>query len=112
MAGSNNLKPFAPGQSGNPEGRPKGARNRLGEAFLDAMSADFETHGTAIIAKVRETEPAQYLKIVASLLPRQIALAPNAFDGVPDDELHALVEAVRMALRLGDTTATPAAKPH
>ena len=25
-----NLKPFKPGQSGNPTGRPKGARNRLG----------------------------------------------------------------------------------
>ena len=25
-----NLKPFKPGQSGNPKGRPKGARNRLG----------------------------------------------------------------------------------
>ena len=25
-----NLKPFKPRQSGNPKGRPKGARNRLG----------------------------------------------------------------------------------
>ena len=24
-----NLRPFKPGQSGNPKGRPKGARNRL-----------------------------------------------------------------------------------
>jgi hypothetical protein len=28
------LKPFKPGQSGNPKGRPKGARNRLGTQFL------------------------------------------------------------------------------
>ena len=31
-----NLKPFKPGQSGNPKGRPKGARNRLGTQFLKA----------------------------------------------------------------------------
>ena len=29
-----NLIPFKPGQSGNPRGRPRGARNRLGEEFL------------------------------------------------------------------------------
>ena len=36
-----NLKPFKPGQSGNPKGRPKGARNRLGTQFLEALEADF-----------------------------------------------------------------------
>ena len=30
-----NLKPFKPRQSGNPKGRPKGARNRLGTQFLE-----------------------------------------------------------------------------
>ena len=29
-----NLEPFKPGQSGNPEGRPKGASNHLGTRFL------------------------------------------------------------------------------
>jgi Family of unknown function (DUF5681) len=28
-----NLRPYKPGQSGNPKGRPKGARNRLGTQF-------------------------------------------------------------------------------
>src|SRR5215471_10323251 len=36
-----NLRPFKPGQSGNPKGRPKGARNRLGTQFLEALEADF-----------------------------------------------------------------------
>ena len=30
-------------------GRPKGSRNKLGEAFLEAMHADFEQHGVEVI---------------------------------------------------------------
>jgi uncharacterized protein DUF5681 len=37
-----NLTPLKPGQSGNPKGRPKGARNRLGTPFLEALEADFK----------------------------------------------------------------------
>jgi len=28
---------YKPGQSGNPNGRPKGSRNKLGEAFIAAL---------------------------------------------------------------------------
>lgn len=58
-------------QPGNP-GRPKGARNKLGEAFLEAMYADFTNHGVAAIVKVRDEKPDQYLKVVASILPKEI----------------------------------------
>ena len=41
-----NLKePWKPGRSGNPKGRPKGARNRLGTEFLEALEADFNPPG-------------------------------------------------------------------
>ena len=77
---SEQLKPrgagrrFAPGQSGNPAGRPKGARNRLSESMLDALANDFEQHGAAAITKVRETDPGAYLRTIASLLPKQVGL--------------------------------------
>ena len=66
-----NLKPFKPGQSGNPKGRPKGARNRLGTQFLEALEADFNQYGPQAIALVREKKPEVYMRVVADLLPKE-----------------------------------------
>jgi len=66
-----NLVPFKPGQSGNPKGRPKGARNRLGTQFLEALEADFNQFGSQAIALVREKKPEIYMRVVADLLPKE-----------------------------------------
>jgi hypothetical protein len=66
-----NLRPFKPGQSGNPKGRPKGARNRLGTQFLEALEADFNKFGAQAIALVREKKPEVYIRVVADLLPKE-----------------------------------------
>lgn len=59
---------FAPGAPG----RPKGSRNKLGEAFVKALADDFEEYGIATIATVRQDDPATYLKVIAGLLPKEI----------------------------------------
>jgi hypothetical protein len=89
MSGAANLRPFQPGQSGNPKGRAQGSRNKLGEAFLDALLDDWQQHGAGVIAKVREEKPDQYLKVVASILPRELNVAVSPFEGMSDDELEA-----------------------
>lgn len=63
---------FKPGQSGNPAGRPKGARSILATDFLKALQKDFAAHGEKVIEEVRTDKPDQYLKVIASVLPKEI----------------------------------------
>lgn len=79
--------PFRPGQSGNPNGRPKGARNKLGESFIADMQADWEAHGVGAIKQVREERPDVYLKVVASILPRDLNVNINPLEEADDAEL-------------------------
>lgn len=88
---------FLTGNNASP-GRPKGARNKLGEDFVQKLQADFAEHGKKAIETVRQERPADYLKVVASLLPKQIEVKEGAFDGVSDEQLAALVLAARSAL--------------
>jgi len=71
---------------GNP-GRPRGARHKLGEQFLAALQADFEEHGPKTIEQVRIDRPQDYIKVIASLLPRDLNLNVNNLGEATDDEL-------------------------
>jgi hypothetical protein len=75
---------FKPGQSGNPAGRPKGTRHKLGSAFLEAMMEDFSVHGPDVITKVREGKPSDYLKVVASILPKEIEAGERLSETLTD----------------------------
>ena len=86
---------FKPGQSGNPLGRPKGSRNRLSEHFIAAMSDDFDEHGISVIETVRAENPVDYLKIIASIVPKEIAVKDVNLDGLTDNELIEILAAVR-----------------
>jgi uncharacterized protein DUF5681 len=83
-----NLIRFRPGQSGNPSGRPRGARSKLGEDFLTQLCEDFAAHGPAAIERVRREDPATYLRVVASLVPKEVKVETNPLAGLTEAELH------------------------
>jgi Family of unknown function (DUF5681) len=81
------------GQSGNPAGRARGSRNALSEEVICALLRDFRLHGQKAIARVRQTQPAAYLKILALLVPREHKVEHrNLIKELSDEQLEAMIE--------------------
>jgi len=98
---------FKPGQSGNPKGRGKGVRNKLGEAFLEALHEDFNEHGADAITKCRQDSPVAYVKVLASILPKDLNVTINPLEELTDAELIERIGELRDAVdsALGGTGA-------
>jgi hypothetical protein len=101
-----NLIPFKPGQSGGPT---KGARSKLGEDFVNELYENFAVHGAAAIERLCEEDPAAYLRIIVSVLPKELKIdrRPDAgpLSHLTDEELTALVCAARNAVAQADAEA-------
>jgi len=78
---------WKPGQSGNPAGRRKGSRNKLSESFISALCEDFEANGVSVIEAVRAEKPADYLKIIASIVPKELTVRDGTLEDLSDEEL-------------------------
>jgi hypothetical protein len=93
------LKPWKPGQSGNPAGRPKGSRGKLEERFLADLLADWQDNGAATLAAAREKDPVGYVKVAASLMPKQIQ-DDGGLEDFNRDELRLAIDALRSFVAL------------
>jgi hypothetical protein len=90
-------------------GRPVGSRNKLGEAFISALCDDFLAHGADVIERVRQEQPAQYVRIIASILPKEFAVAGTSLTDLSDAELMDALAAVRVLLAAAGQSEK---KPH
>ena len=77
----------------NPKGRPKGSRNKISEAFIQALHTDFAEHGAQAIVDTRESKPAEYIRTVASLVPKEV-LHRSATDDMSDDDLEDIISSL------------------
>jgi SepF-like predicted cell division protein (DUF552 family) len=79
-------------------GRVKGVRNKISQAFLEALSKDFDEHGEAAIKIMRVEKPTEYCKVIASILPKEFEITENKLVEMDDSELDAIIEFARRSL--------------
>jgi hypothetical protein len=53
-------------------GRPRGSRDRLGQAFVEDFYQKWRSCGTAVLDAVIRDKPHEFLKICASLMPKEL----------------------------------------
>ena len=72
--------------------------------FVAALASDFAEHGADAISALRRRDPNAYLRICASVLPREAA-ASDPLEALTDEQLAARIEAI--ADRLADAGVHP-----
>ena len=92
---------FKPGNAG----RPRGSRNKLGEAFVAALHEDFQEHGTQVIETVRLEKPDVYLKVIAQVIPAEFTINKDSFGDITDEQLAIILAAARSALGIVESDA-------
>lgn len=85
-----------------PVAKWEAAPGDFADRFIGAIASDFAQEGAGVIARLRDDDPAGYLKLVALLvgkLPDRPAPAAGRFDELSPEEKFA--RAVTLARRLG-----------
>jgi hypothetical protein len=88
---------FKPGNNANPGGKPAGARNRLQGDFMRELAEDFAEHGKNAIVACRIEKPDVYVKVIASLMPKEFEIK-RPLEELSEDELVAGVAALQSYL--------------
>lgn len=94
---------WKPGQSGNPQGAQRGAKqhkNKLAVLFFRALATSFETEGVKAIERVIKEDPAKYLTIVSSIMPKELEVT-NFDKDLTDDQLADIISALRSGISAG-----------
>jgi hypothetical protein len=96
-------KPWQPGESGNPGGRPIGARGRFSEQMIGDIARSWSTHGPAALEKMAKTDNTRYVEICSRLIPKDVALTvhqrlPGNLEPTDWAVVMEVVDAVRQAI--------------
>jgi hypothetical protein len=75
-------------------GQPTKARARIQSSFLNALADDFDKHGRGAIEYCRRNDPTAYVKVCASLMPKEFKQV-SPLEEMTEAELVAAVEHIR-----------------
>ena len=87
------MPPWKPGQTGNPNGRPTGARQKLTDSFIRDLSAHYAQHGAEVICRVAEQDPVAYMNIVARFIPKETEITINGGINLDPAQMQRIAEA-------------------
>ena len=93
---------FEPGRP-KTGGRMKGSRNRLSHAFVDALYKEFEEFGSEAIRIARVERPHEFLKVIASIMPKEFEITDSRLKEISDDELDLLIGIAKRQLASGNS---------
>lgn len=103
MSGSKSWQ-IKPGEIRNPNGRPKGSRNKFAEEFLKDFLRDWELNGKKAIRQMRKLDPVAYVKVGASILPKDFNIShatendlEKYLEQFDDEQLEAIFAAIAAA---------------
>ena len=76
-------------------GRPLGSRTKLCKRLLEDLFADWQEGGQAAIKMMRMERPAEYVRVMCSILPKEMLFETGSVSELADDELDYMISMLR-----------------
>ena len=93
------MSKFQPGnqwsRNGNGAGRPPARRTKLCSGCLEDLFADWQEGGAAAIKMMRIERPAEYVRVMCSILPKEMLFETGSVSELADDELDQMITMLR-----------------
>ena len=96
---------FKPGHQPEGRGSRKGIKDRINKKFLQDFAEEWEMHGAAAIARVREEDPFSFVKIALTLTLAFAKEVPveRSLESISGDDLELLLAIVTKLKEAGST---------
>jgi hypothetical protein len=71
--------PFKPGQSGNPAGRPKGAKSKFQEDFWRDLHRTWQEGGRDALKRMMRDMPDKFVTVAAGKVPQELEVTNSTY---------------------------------
>ena len=89
---------WKPGQTGNPNGRPVGARQSFSAGFLRDLAETWSEYGKDTMVHTAKLNPEVFFATCARLIPKDVQLTVQQHYSALDESDLAILRAIRAAI--------------